>query len=98
VWLIGRDGLRGIQVKAPAGRTGFIDQSVLRGLVAEECNLGDTGASVNGLANLESVLERTRIIDLPHGDWQAVAPAPSSFGLFSEPIPPDWMARAQPPA
>jgi hypothetical protein len=81
--LIGRDGLQGIHVKAAAGMTGFIDRSVLQSVLPAIKTETEISAVVaNNPSHLEDVLERTRIIDLPHGDWQAIAPEPMRIAQF----------------
>jgi len=83
VYAIGSDGLRGIQVKAADGRTGFIDPAVLNGLVRPVSSGGKTPAAMNKElwrpCDLDHLVESVRITHSPNGDWQAAAHDPTQM-------------------
>jgi hypothetical protein len=81
VYVLDADGLRGIQFKAPEGTTGFIDPSILIGMVRPVKNGSKTPTSADAervwrSRNLEALLKRVRIVTSQGGDWHAIASDP----------------------
>jgi DNA invertase Pin-like site-specific DNA recombinase len=78
VYIIDRDGIQGAQVKAPEGKTGFIDRYVLTGLV-RPVKRGPAVRAKEALwqpSDPDHVIKRIRLVDSPDGDWHALAADP----------------------
>jgi len=71
VYIVGREGLRGAQVKSPDGTTGFVDRSVLIGAVSKAAlSRGEQQMAAN------QVLRSARLVCSAEGDWQIAVPDP----------------------
>jgi DNA invertase Pin-like site-specific DNA recombinase len=82
VYALGSDGLRGVQVRAVTGTTGFIPPNAVAGLIRPVQN----GVSKLGTDSLpwqprsvDDVLQNIQIIQSPNGDWQPVPHDPAQM-------------------
>ena len=81
VYIVDRGGIKGAQVKAPQGETGFIERSALSTLVQPVVSGAKT---LTGARNeprwqpckLDDLLECIQVVRSPNGDWQAIAANP----------------------
>ena len=81
VYVVDYDGIKGAQVKAPEGKTGFIDRSVLTLLVRPVRRGANTSAGARDEplwqpCDLKLLIKRIRLVDSPDGDWHAMASDP----------------------
>jgi hypothetical protein len=87
VYIVDRDGIQGAQVKAPSGRTGFIDRSVVAGLVRPVTRGANTATSAREEpmwqpCHLDALLKRIRLVQSPDGDWHAMAADPMQMAAM----------------
>ena len=81
VYILDRDGILGIQLKALDGTTGFIDRSLLWNLVRPVKSGAKTPIDPDDerlwqSRDIGQLLRRARIVTSSDGDWQAVASHP----------------------
>lgn len=75
VFVLGPEGLRGIQMKAEAGKVGFIDRSVCEGFVLPIRNgVSSVGADKKPWQprSVDEAVEQASVIHSAQGDWQAI--------------------------
>ena len=81
VYIVDRDGIQGAQVKAPEGKTGFIDRYVLTGLVRPVRGGFKTAAGKKEEplwrpCDGNVLMKRIQVVHSLDGDWQAITADP----------------------
>jgi DNA invertase Pin-like site-specific DNA recombinase len=80
VYILGREGIQGAQVRLPEGTTGFIGRSVLAALIPPVKIRSVSAPEVDQEAfrrpNFDRLLELIRVVYIVDGDWQVFIPDP----------------------
>jgi hypothetical protein len=80
VYILGREGIQGAQVRLPEGTTGFIGRSVLAAMMPPVRLRSKSAPEVDEEAfrrpNFDRLLERSRMVYTTDGDWQVFIPDP----------------------
>lgn len=79
-FVIGYEGVRGIQVKTPEGTVGFVDAALLTPFIRPVgSGMTKRAPAVWSPGDVEDVLYRTQILYAENGDWEAVVHDPTQM-------------------